>query len=60
MGIGVLQDLEGYTYTLVVNVEPSTTPGTVISDTATVSTSTNDPDLTNDSATATTDVVAAP
>jgi uncharacterized repeat protein (TIGR01451 family) len=60
IGVGVLQYLEGYTYTLVVNVEPGTTPGTVISDTATVSTSTNDPDLTNDSATATTDVVAAP
>jgi uncharacterized repeat protein (TIGR01451 family) len=58
--IGVLQYLEGYTYTLVLKADESTADGTVISDTATVSSSTDDPDPANDSATAGTVVRLAP
>jgi hypothetical protein len=56
----VLQYLEGYTYTLVLKADESTADGTVISDTATVSSSTDDPDPANDSATAGTVVRLAP
>jgi uncharacterized repeat protein (TIGR01451 family) len=46
--------------TLVVNVAPGTLGGTTISNTATVAATTADPDQTDDSATATTTVNAAP
>jgi uncharacterized repeat protein (TIGR01451 family) len=45
-------------FTVVVNVDPTTPAGSVITNTATVTTVTTDPDLTDNTATATTNVVA--
>jgi uncharacterized repeat protein (TIGR01451 family) len=50
--------LQSSTFTLVVKVDANTPDGTIISNTATVSSATPDPDLTNNSATETTRVSA--